>query len=119
MLDKINAVRSRHLSKPWQCGMSHCLRRYYYRPRHDPSLSSFARDKNVTDASRPSSNLPLPPILDPEAVDAKLRLANKHPKPLQDTANLTDFQKRLARNPYGTTAYLHIDLYSLANSQRL
>lgn len=119
MLEKINAIRSRQLSKPWQCGRSHCLRRYYYQPRRDPSPSSLARDKNATDTSRPSSNLPLPPVLDPEAVDAELRLANKHPKPLQDTANLTDFQKRLANNPYGTAACLHLDLYSLANSQRL
>lgn len=50
---------------------------------------------------RPSLALPLPPVLDEELIAARRSKSFKQPKPLQDAAKLTDFQKRLAANPYG------------------
>ncbi|KAF1352182.1 hypothetical protein BDV97DRAFT_397224 [Delphinella strobiligena] len=100
MLNKNHVIRSQSLSQQCLRNFSHssCNRRY--NPRRAASPPTLPEHEGQLDPSRPSQALPLPPILDSKVISAKRRLTNSLPKPPQNVADLTDFQKRLAANPY-------------------
>lgn len=102
MLHSNHVIQSQPLRK--QClrnfSQSSCNRRYD--PRRAASPPTLPEHEDQLAPSRPSQALPLPPILDSKVINVKRSFTNSLPKPAQNATDLTDFQKRLAANPYGT-----------------
>ncbi|KAL1306005.1 hypothetical protein AAFC00_004136 [Neodothiora populina] len=92
----------------------HTCRSYYNVRKLPPSAPSAGppldeQEHNV-DIDRPSRALPTSPYLDPRVTEQKLSAAYKYAKPRQDPSDQTEFQRRLARNPYAqalSTAVRH------------
>ncbi|KAK5172904.1 uncharacterized protein LTR77_003026 [Saxophila tyrrhenica] len=67
-------------------------------PREQPTVTNEDKTKTLRTRQHGNRELPLPPLMDPLAVEAKQR--HKRPKPLRIQGQMTDFQKELASNPY-------------------
>lgn len=97
MLKGNNVVRRSTLSKQWQsrsfCYMSRC---------HSGTPTRTAADEAVdVDLIAPSKLLPTSPLLDAAYQHAREKASFRQSKPLPKPADTTDFQRRLAANPYG------------------
>ncbi len=68
-------------------------------PREQPTVINEDGTRTLRQRQHGNTTLPLPPLMDPVAVQAKER--HKQPKALRKPGELTDFQKELANNPYG------------------
>lgn len=70
-------------------------------PQPQPTVISEAGTKTLRLRQHGNQSLPLPPLMDPIAIEAKER--HKKPKPGPEGQSMTDFQRELAANPHGMT----------------
>ncbi|KAJ4302067.1 hypothetical protein N0V88_002203 [Collariella sp. IMI 366227] len=76
---------------------------------HTPSDGLYSaveidpKKKTVTTAV---GNLPISPLMDPSFHEARQRFQKPKPKPAKSKYPTTKFQRKLARNPYGPSAYV-------------
>ena len=67
--------------------------------REQPTVTSEDETKTLRTRQHGNARLPLPPLMDPLAIQAKER--HKQPKPMRKSGGMTEFQKELEQNPYG------------------
>jgi hypothetical protein len=84
-------------------------------PRPQPSVTNEEGTQTLRLRQHGNKSLPLPPLMDPIAIEARERY--KQPKPNPKPMEMTDFQKELASNPYGKKLTKQLQYTSITNTR--